>query len=138
MVAAFDLTVCSQPGEEVVRRTWPGSSSRYRSTLLPEQFIVSDAAIRGTGQSSPNLVLWNGRKDSRAGNGYLTDLRASREVSSEKRKASKKAISRPRPDHTFPFTAPGAFRLNRRTGRRVFVRVNSKGTPLNRGTSFSP
>jgi hypothetical protein len=78
-------------------------------------------------------VLWSGKEDIfELVDGYLTDLRASREVSADEEKAIKKAISRLHSLTTFPFTALElSASIDEEQVAEVFVRVNSKGTPLN-------
>ena len=63
---------------------------------------------------------------------YLTKLSASRDLSIEAKKAAKKAISKLANLPTFPLTALQlAAGLDEEQVADVFVRINSKGTPLN-------
>ena len=63
---------------------------------------------------------------------YLEGLSSSREVTVEESKAIKKSISKLQGLLSFPFTALElASDINEEAVSDVFVRINSKGTPLN-------
>jgi hypothetical protein len=63
---------------------------------------------------------------------YLADLAKSREVSSDETRRIKKAISQLYSLSSFPFTALElAAQVDEEQVAEVFVRINSKGTPLN-------
>lgn len=63
---------------------------------------------------------------------YLSELKGSREVSSDEEKQIKKAISKLQSLLSFPFTALElSSNISEEDVSDVFVRINSKGTPLN-------
>jgi len=121
-------------GKKIVRQNMEEELIEIAFNPLTEQFMVCDAAIRKDKAFIPNIsVLWNGQKDLfEVVDEYLAGLRTSRELAPEEEKAIKKAISRLHSLTSFPFTALElAASLDEEQVAEVFVRVNSKGTPLN-------
>lgn len=120
--------------EKVVRQNMAEDLIEISFNPLTEQFMVCDAAIRRDKAFIPNIsVLWSESADLfELVDGYLTGLRSSREVTADEEKAVKKAISRLHSLTSFPFTALElSASINEEQVAEVFVRVNSKGTPLN-------
>jgi hypothetical protein len=78
-------------------------------------------------------LLWNEKTDLfEVVENYLEGLSASRDVTIEENKAIKKAISKLQGLLSFPFTALElAPDIDEEAVSDVFVRINSKGTPLN-------
>lgn len=121
-------------GKEVVRQNVTKDLIEISFNPLTEQFMVCDAAIRKDKAFIPNIsVLWREGGDLfELVDDYLEGLRASRELSVDEVKAIKKAISRLHSLTSFPFTALElSTSINEEQVAEVFVRVNSKGTPLN-------
>lgn len=121
-------------GKKVVRQNMAEEFIEIAFNPLTEQFMVCDAAVRRDKSFIPNIsVLWSGREAIfDVVERYLADLRTSREVASEEEKKIKGAISRLHNLTSFPFTALElAASIDEEQVAEVFVRVNSKGTPLN-------
>lgn len=101
---------------------------------LEEKFDVADATVQKNKEYIPNIsVLWSKDVDlfSLVGD-YLDNLKASREVTVEQEQRIKKAITRLSNLQNYPFTALTlAASNNEEQVSDVFVRINSKGTPLN-------
>ena len=101
---------------------------------LEEKFEVADAAIGRDKAFIPNVsLLWNDKTDLfEVGDKYLQGLSASRDVTAQESKAIKKSISKLQGLLSFPFTALElASDIDEEAVSDVFVRINSKGTPLN-------
>lgn len=101
---------------------------------LEEKFEVTDAAIRRDKVFIPDIsLLWSEKTDLfEVVDDYLESLSASREVSEDERKRIRKAISKLHGLVNFPFTALElAADIDEEAVSDVFVRINSKGTPLN-------
>jgi hypothetical protein len=95
---------------------------------------VADAAICRDKAFIPSIsLLWNDKTDLfEVVENYLEGLSASRNVTVEESKAIKKAISKLQGLLSFPFTALElASDIDEEAVSDVFVRINSKGTPLN-------
>ena len=101
---------------------------------LEEKFEVTDAAIRRDKTFIPSIsILWSAKTDLfEVVEDYLDNLRSAREVTDEESKAIKKALSRLQGLLSFPLTALElASDIDEESVSDVFVRINSKGTPLN-------
>jgi hypothetical protein len=101
---------------------------------LEERFEVADAAIRRDKAFIPSISwLWDDDTDLfEIVEDYLAGLNATRDITSEETKAIKKAISKLQGLLSFPFTALElAADIDEEAVSDVFVRINSKGTPLN-------
>jgi len=101
---------------------------------LTEKFEVADAAIRRDKSYIPNISrVW--AEDTSIFQllaSYMEGLESSREVSPEERRQIEKAIARLNGLLSFPFTALElAPHIEEEQVADVFVRINSKGTPLN-------
>jgi hypothetical protein len=121
-------------GVPVIRDNYNPESIEIAFDPLSERFEVADAAIRKDAAFIPNIsVLWNGGADIfDLVDTYLHRLSSTQEVSDDEEKQIKKSISRLSNLGNFPFTVLElAANLGEEEVSEVFVRVNSKGTPLN-------
>jgi hypothetical protein len=120
-------------GIPVVREDYERERIHIAFNPLEEKFEVADAAIRRDKSYIPDIsCLWNDATDLfEIVDDYLSDLAATREVSDEDRKKVRKAISKLQGLRNFPFTALQlAANISEADVSDVFVRINSKGTPL--------
>lgn len=121
-------------GVPVVRENYEAEKISIAFNPLEERFEVSDAAIQRDKAFIPDISrIW-----SRSSNifkiaaDYLSGLQASREVSEEEVTKIQNAITKLQSLMTFPFTALElAADISEEDVSEVFVRINSKGTPLN-------
>ncbi|MGB4235864.1 MAG: DUF262 domain-containing protein [Methanoregulaceae archaeon] len=101
---------------------------------LQEKFEVTDAAIeRDKSYISDISLIWSTDTDMfEVADNYLSELKKSRDITTEEEKKIKRSISKLQNLLSFPFTA---LELSPEIGEQdvaeVFVRINSKGTPLN-------
>lgn len=119
---------------EVVRESYGSEMINIAFNPLLEKFEVADAAIRRDKSYIPDIsILWSKDTDLfEVVDRYLSELKGSREISSEEEKQIKKAISKLQSLLSFPFTALElSANINEEDVADVFVRINSKGTPLN-------
>jgi uncharacterized protein with ParB-like and HNH nuclease domain len=118
----------------VVRENYATESIQIAFNPLLEKFEVADAAIRRDKAYIPDISrLWSDDTDIfEVVEEYLSNLEIAREVTSDERKSIKKAIVALQNLLSFPFTAlelsPS---ISEEQVAEVFVRINSKGTPLN-------
>lgn len=118
----------------VLRENFENEQIQIAFSPLEERFEVADAAICRDKSFIPSIsVLWNDKTDLfEVVENYLEGLGGSREVTVEKSKTIKKAISKLQGLLSFPFTALElASDIDEEAVSDVFVRINSKGTPLN-------
>ena len=121
-------------GIPVVRADYTSGPIEIAFNPLAETFAVADAAIRKNPALIPDIsAIW---RDSGAifdlVDLYLEGLSASREVSPDEVQQAKQAISKLSSLSSFPFTALElASNISEEQVAEVFVRINSKGTPLN-------
>ena len=118
----------------VLRENFESEHIQIAFNPFEEKFEVTDAAIRRDKTFIPDIsVLWNDKTDLfDVVDNYLEGLSSSREVTVEENKAIKKAISKLQGLLSFPFTALElASDIDEEAVSDVFVRINSKGTPLN-------
>jgi hypothetical protein len=121
-------------GVPVVRENYAAEGIEIAFNPLTENFEVADAAIRRDPAFIPNIsILLNDKSDLfELVDDYLLRLSASRELSDFEKKQIKNAINRLSKLGSFPFTALElASTVTEEEVSEVFVRVNSKGTPLN-------
>lgn len=121
-------------GVPVVRENYAAESIEIAFNPLTESFEVADAAIRRDPAFIPNIsILLNDKSDLfELVDDYLLRLSTSRELSDSEKKQIKNAINRLSKLGSFPFTALElASTVTEEEVSEVFVRVNSKGTPLN-------
>ncbi len=118
----------------VTRANFQKEQIRIAFNPLQEKFEVSDAAIERDKSYIPDIsLLWSKDTDMfEVVENYLSELKNSREVTSDEERKIKKGISKLQNLLSFPFTA---LELSPEIGEEdvadVFVRINSKGTPLN-------
>jgi len=119
---------------EVVRENYSSETINIAFNPLEEKFQVADAAIRRDKSYVTDIsVLWNTETDLfEVVEGYLTELKATRDVSGDDEKHIKKALSKLQSLVSYPFTALElSANITEQDVADVFVRINSKGTPLN-------
>jgi hypothetical protein len=118
----------------VVRENYGSELIHIAFNPLSEQFEVADAAIRRDKSYIPDIsILWSKETNVfEVVERYLSELKGSRDITGDEEKQIKRAILRLQSLLTFPFTA---LELSANIGEEdvadVFVRINSKGTPLN-------
>lgn len=121
-------------GRDVVRSNYTKSPIEIAFNPIEESFAVADAAVRRDPTYVPDIsAIWCGGGDLfDLVDGYLKRLSTSREVPADEEKQIKKAISKLSALTSFPFTALElAASIGEEQVADVFVRINSKGTPLN-------
>lgn len=117
----------------VVRKNYGSELIHIAFNPFLEKFEVADAAIRRDKSYIPDIsVLWSKETDIfEVVDCYLSDLKGSREIGSDEEKQIKKAISKLQSLLSFPFTALElSANISEEDVADVFVRINSKGTPL--------
>ncbi len=117
-------------------RFWDFSVEHIQIAFRPidGSFEVADAAIKKDAAWIPDIsVIWKPNADLfELASNYLERLAAVREVTTEDRRASQQAIMRVNQLSNFPFTTLALEGdLDEEQVADVFVRINSKGTPLN-------
>jgi len=118
----------------VVRANYGSETIRIAFNPLVGNFEVADAAILKDKAYIPDISrLWSDESDLfEVVEEYLTELETTREVDAEEKKNIRRALCRLQNLLSFPFTA---LELSANIGEEdvaeVFVRINSKGTPLN-------
>ena len=115
----------------VLRENFESERIQIAFNPMEEKFEVVDAAIRRDKAFLPDIsVLWSDKTDLfEVVDSYLEDLGT---VSDEDRKKIRQAISKLQGLMSFPFTALElASNIDEEAVSDVFVRINSKGTPLN-------
>ncbi len=121
-------------GIPVTRDDYSSEHIEIAFNPLAERFEVMDAAIRKDKSYIPNVsALWAPGADLfDLVDSYLKDLAASREVTEEEKRHTRRAVTRLSNLLSFPFTAlEMAATIDEEQVSDVFVRINSKGTPLN-------
>ncbi len=121
-------------GIPVIREDYRQEIIEIAFNPLQERFEVIDAAIRRDRTFLPNIsVLW--RRDTdffEVVDSYFKNLDPKSEIPEEDRRHIRKAIHKLSNLLTFPFTALElSARVDEAQVAEVFVRINSKGTPLN-------
>ncbi|MCD6335264.1 MAG: DUF262 domain-containing protein, partial [Candidatus Latescibacteria bacterium] len=118
----------------VVRENYGSELIHIAFNPLLEKFEVADAAIRRDKSYIPDIsILWSKETDLfEIVDRYFSELKGSRDISSDEEKQIKKALSRLQSLLSFPFTALElSSNISEEDVADVFVRINSKGTPLN-------
>lgn len=121
-------------GVPVVRVNYESEHIRIAFNPLEEKFEVTDAAIQRDKAYIPDISrLWSDETDIfELVDDYLAGLSSVREVSVEDQKKIKKSITKLQGLLSFPLTALQlAANISEEDVADVFVRINSKGTPLN-------
>lgn len=119
---------------QVLRENFETEHIRIAFNPIEERFEVADAAILRDKTFIPDIsILWNDKTDLfEVVDNYLEGLRFSREISQGEDKAIKKSISKLQGLLSFPFTILELLPdVDEEAVSDVFVRINSKGTPLN-------
>lgn len=121
-------------GIEIVRKDFTREKLRIAFNPLQETFEVTDAAIEKDKTFLPDIsVLW--RDDYNlisCYEDYLQSLQQARDVTQEDKKQIVKAITKLHSLKSFPLTALELSKdISEEKVAEVFVRINSKGTPLN-------
>jgi hypothetical protein len=118
----------------VLRENFESEKIQIAFNPLEERFEVADAAILRNKAFIPSIsVLWNDKTDLfEVVENYFERLSSSRELAVDENRAIKKGISKLQGLLNFPLTAlvlkPD---IDEEDVSHVFVRINSKGTPLN-------
>jgi uncharacterized protein with ParB-like and HNH nuclease domain len=120
-------------GIPVVRENYDAETIEIAFNPLQEKFAVADAAIRRDKAYIPNISkVWSGVGLFGLLREYMAGLESMREVSNEEQAQIEKAITKLHGLLSFPFTALElAAHISEEQVGDVFVRINSKGTPLN-------
>ena len=121
-------------GVPVVREDYRTENISIAFNPLAEKFEVTDAAIRKNAEfiSDISQVWSNETGVFELADQYLARLRSTRVVTVEEEKRIKRAINNLDNIENYPFTALEiSSAANEEQVADIFVRVNSKGTPLN-------
>lgn len=121
-------------GVPVVRENYESEPICIAFNPLEERFEVTDAAIRRNKAFIPDIsCVWQSDTNIfKVATNYLEGLRSSRDVSDEETEKIQNGITKLQSLLTFPFTALElAADISEEDVSDVFVRINSKGTPLN-------
>lgn len=121
-------------GIQVLRQNFEHEAIQIAFKPLVEKFEVADAAIRRDKSYLPDIsTLWSDKTDLfEVVDDYLAGLTATREVGEEEKKRVRKSISKLQGLLSFPFTALELdANISEEDVSDVFVRINSKGTPVN-------
>ena len=121
-------------GFPVIRENYASEKIYIAFNPLEEKFEVADAAIQRDAECIPDIsIIWN--KDTDIFNfvdEYLVKLRTSHDISNEEEKKIKKSVTKLNNLLSFPFTALElSADISEENVSDVFIRINSKGTPLN-------
>lgn len=118
----------------VFRQNFESERIKIAFNPLEEKFEVLDAAILKNKAFIPDISqLWNEETDIfEILEDYLEGLSSSRELTSDEKKRIRKSISSLQNLLSFPFTALELMAdIDEEAVSDVFVRINSKGKPLN-------
>ena len=121
-------------GIPVIRDNFESERIQIAFNPLEEKFEVADAAIQRDKAYIPDIsVLWGGQiKITKIIREYLANLETTRELNQEMEDGIEDAILKLQGLLSFPFTALElAANMSEEDVSDVFVRINSKGTPLN-------
>ncbi len=121
-------------GIPVLRDNYESEMISIAFNPIEEKFEVADAAIRRDAAYIPDIsILWNREmKITKIIRDYIAKLKASRPTTEEEESAIEDAILKLQGLLSFPFTALELdTNISVENVSDVFVRINSKGTPLN-------
>jgi hypothetical protein len=121
-------------GIEIIREDYTKEKLRIAFDPLHEKFEVTDAAIIRDKLFVPDIsILWEEDCDLfEFVESYLKSLKDTREISVDEESKIKKSITKLFSLQNFPLTALELERdISEEKVAEVFVRINSKGTPLN-------
>mgnify|MGYP001346968152 CR=1 FL=1 len=119
---------------KVVRENYNSEKISIAFNPIEEQFQVPDAAIQRNKAYIPDISrLWNKETDLfKVVEDYLKSLRSARDVSDEEERKIQKSITKLQGLLSYPLTSLIlAANISEEDVSDVFVRINSKGTPLN-------
>lgn len=119
---------------KVLRENFEEEHIKIAFNPIEEKFEVADAAINRDKTFIPDIsVLWDDNTDLfEVVDNYLEGLSTTREIKPEENKLIKKSISKLQGLLGFPFTVLELLPdVDEEAVSDVFVRINSKGTPLN-------
>ena len=120
--------------QEVVRDDYSKDKIRIGFNPVLSKFEVMDAAIARDPEYIPDISrIWSKDTDIfDLAEEYLAKLRTTREVTADEQKLIRKAINNLDNISNYPFTAlEVSGSATEEEVAEIFVRVNSKGTPLN-------
>jgi len=118
----------------VLRDNFESEQIQIAFNPLEERFEVADAAIRRDKAFIPNIsILWEeNARVTQIIREYIDSLKASRDVTESEERKIEDSIEKLKGLTTFPLTALElAPDIDEEDVSDVFVRINSKGTPLN-------
>lgn len=121
-------------GIPVLRDNYEEEAIQIAFNPITQRIEVSDAAIKKDPEFIPDIsVIWSDTTDMfELAEEYLARLRQSRDVSADEQKQIRKAINNLDNIQNYPFTAlEVSGSANEEQVAEIFVRVNSRGTPLN-------
>lgn len=121
-------------GVNVVRENYDNEKICIAFNPLEERFEVVDAAIQRNKAYIPDIsILWSGdAKITKIIREHTENLKTSREISEDQESIIEDSILKLQSLLTYPFTALElASSISEENVSDVFVRINSKGTPLN-------
>lgn len=121
-------------GVPVLRENYDSEKISIAFNPLEGRFEVADAAIKRDKAFIPDISeVWSGgRSIFKVASEYMDGLRSTREVSDGETKLIEEALTKLQSLLSFPFTALElAAGISEEDVSDVFVRINSKGTPLN-------
>jgi hypothetical protein len=121
-------------GVPVVRENYDSEKISIAFNPLEGRFEVADAAIKRDKAFIPDISeVWSGGKSIfKVASEYLEGLRSTREVTDDETTQIEEALTKLQGLLSFPFTALElAAGISEEDVSDVFVRINSKGTPLN-------
>lgn len=121
-------------GIEVIRESYESEKIYIAFNPLEGKFEVADAAIRRDKEYIPDIsILWSSEiKITRIIREYIEELKKSRDIVEGDESIIEDAILKVQNLLSFPFTALElAANISEEDVSDVFVRINSKGTPLN-------
>lgn len=121
-------------GIAVVREDYEKEKIQIAFNPIHQKFEVADAAIKRDPEYIPDIsVIWSETTDIfELADDYLTKLRAARDVAAEEQRQIRKSINNLDNIQNYPFTAlEVSGSTTEEQVAEIFVRVNSKGTPLN-------
>ena len=121
-------------GKVVIRENYGQERIIIAFNPLEERFEVADAAVKRDKTFIPDIsCAWDPQSSIfDLVDNYLSELKKSREVTQYDEKLIKKSVQKLNALLSFPFTALElAAEISEEHVSDVFVRINSKGTPLN-------
>ena len=121
-------------GIPVLRQNFEHESIQIAFNPLEEKFDVADAAIRRDKSFIPDIsILWSSEANIiLIINNYIHEIKSARSITEEEKLKAQGAILKLQGLLSFPFTALELdANISEEDVSDVFVRINSKGTPLN-------